>query len=95
MRSAVLAICAAIMLSAPLGAAAQSEHRANGTVTNVDQGAERVTIAHEAIPGIKWPAMTMSFKVKDKALLERVKPGQKVAFALEKSGDEYVVTDIK
>jgi len=39
--------------------------------------------------------MTMTFKVRDKGLLNGVKPGQKIVFTLEKSGSDYVVTDLK
>jgi Cu(I)/Ag(I) efflux system protein CusF len=40
-------------------------HKAVGTVKKVDQAAGRVTLAHEPIPSLKWPAMTMGFGVKD------------------------------
>ncbi|MEK7360457.1 MAG: copper-binding protein, partial [Pseudomonadota bacterium] len=38
------------------------------------------TLAHGPIPTLKWPAMTMDFKVKDVALLRTLKPGQKIDF---------------
>src|SRR5438128_42043 len=85
-------------LLSPVTATAESgadAYRAVGKVTKVDAPAGRVTIAHEAIPAIKWPAMTMTFSVRQKALLERVRPGQKVDFTLTKSGNEYVVTELK
>src|SRR4051812_13116304 len=94
LRSAVVGMA---FLSA-LGASAQpgaDAYRAIGKVTKVDAPAGRVTIAHEAIPAIKWPAMTMTFSVREKALLETVRPGQKVDFTLTKSGNEYVLTELK
>jgi Cu/Ag efflux protein CusF len=41
------------------------------------------------------PAMTMAFPVKDAALLTNLKEGDKVRFALEKSGENLVVTRIE
>jgi Cu(I)/Ag(I) efflux system protein CusF len=41
-----------------------------------------VTIAHDPIKALNWPAMTMPFKVADKALLAKVKVGAKVRFDL-------------
>jgi Cu/Ag efflux protein CusF len=41
------------------------------------------------------PAMTMPFAVKDPALLTKVKAGDKVRFALDKAGDDLVITGIE
>ena len=53
-----------------------------GVVRKVDQGSGEVTIAHEEIPGF-MPKMTMPFTLKDKDLLNRVKPGDEVEGRLE------------
>ena len=71
------------------------EHKATGKVTKLDGSRSTVTIAHEPVPSMKWPAMTMGFKVKDKAMLDKVKPGAKVDFSFTQSGKDYVITDIK
>jgi Cu/Ag efflux protein CusF len=44
---------------------------------------------------MKWPAMTMTFKAKDKAMLDKVKQGDKVEFSFVQSGKDYIVTEIK
>lgn len=44
---------------------------------------------------MNWPAMTMTFKAKDKTILKKVKPGAKVDFSFEQSGKDYLITDIK
>ncbi len=54
-----------------------------------------MSLAHEPIKSMNWPAMTMAFKAKDKAMLEKVKPGAKVDLRFEQSGKDYVATDIK
>ena len=64
-------------------------------VTRVDPARSSVTIAHEPVESLKWPAMTMGFKVEDKAMLEKLKPGEKVDFSFRKSGKDYVLTEVK
>ena len=70
-------------------------HKGSGNVTKVDPAKGSVTIAHGPVQSINWPAMTMTFKAKDKAMLDRVKKGDKVNFSFVQSGKDYVVTEIK
>ena len=39
--------------------------------------------------------MTMTFKVKDKAMLDKVKQGDKVQFSFVQSGKDYTITQVK
>lgn len=41
------------------------------------------------------PPMTMVFQVKDEAMLDQVKAGDKVKFQAEKTGGAYTVTKIQ
>ena len=70
-------------------------HRATGTVTKVDGDKGAVTIEHGPVASMKWPSMTMTFGVKDKALLDKAKPGAKVEFSFEQSGSDYIITEVK
>jgi Cu(I)/Ag(I) efflux system protein CusF len=70
-------------------------HQATGKVTKVDRAAGTVTVDHEPVPSMKWPSMTMAFKAKDKAMLEKAKEGSKVDFSFVQYGKDYVITDIK
>ena len=70
-------------------------HKASGTVQKVDAANGSVTLAHGPVKSLNWPAMTMPFAVKDKALLDKIKPGAKVEFGFVQSGKDYVVTEIK
>lgn len=76
-------------------AASPVTHQGTGVVQNVDPSAGTVTLQHEAIQSIGWPAMTMAFSVQDKSALENVKPGQKVDFAFVQQGSRNVITSIK
>jgi Cu(I)/Ag(I) efflux system protein CusF len=53
-----------------------------GVVKKVDRQNQRLVLAHEAIPALNWPSMTMAFSVANEDLLNRVKPGDKVNFEL-------------
>lgn len=66
-----------------------------GTVVSVKPNASKITLKHEAIPSIDWPAMTMAFDVKNKAQLTKLKKGDQVKFTLTPKGDEYLIDDIK
>jgi len=67
--------------SAAPATAAQSVS-GTGTVKGVDATADNITLNHEPITALKWPAMTMDFKLADKALAAKVKTGDKVKFDL-------------
>ncbi len=42
-----------------------------------------VTLSHQPVPAIGWPAMTMTFRLADPALAQEVKVGDRVAFAFD------------
>ncbi len=75
-------------------AEAQS-HMGVGTVKKIDPAGSKVTIAHGPIPTMKWPAMTMTFTVKDKALLGKFSRDKKVEFGFVERGSDYVITSVK
>jgi Cu(I)/Ag(I) efflux system protein CusF len=70
-------------------------HEASGTVTKVDRERSRVTIRHGAVKTLDWPAMSMTFAVRDKALLEKLQPDRKVNFQFVQEGKSYVITGVK
>jgi Cu(I)/Ag(I) efflux system protein CusF len=83
---------------APVDAAKQTEAaptRAVGVVKKADPAKGSVTLAHEAIPSLGWPAMTMGFKVRDPALFGKLQVERKVEFEFVKQPDGYVVTAVK
>ncbi len=75
--------------------ASQTSYPAVGVIKAVDAEAGKVTIAHEAIKGLNWPAMTMTFMVKDKMLFDKLTKNKKVEFSVAKQGADYVVTGVK
>ena len=76
-------------------AAPKEAAKGKGTVTKVDADAGVVTLKHEAISALRWPPMTMDFKVTDKKLLSGLQPGQVIDFGLVKEGPgTYVISRI-
>ncbi len=83
------------MAGMPMAQGAEDQmHAGHGTVKKVAMEAGRITISHEPIQSLRWPAMTMSFMVADKSLLKDIRPGMKVDFELRKMGANYKITQI-
>ena len=78
--------------SAPVAA---STDMAEGEIRKVDMETKKITIKHGAIKNLDMPGMTMVFQVKDAAMLDKVKVGDKVRFTAEKAGGAIVVTDMQ
>lgn len=66
-----------------------------GEIRKVDKDTKKITIKHGEIRNLDMPGMTMLFQVKDPAMLDLVKPGDKVKFRAEKIGGAIVVTEIQ
>jgi Cu/Ag efflux protein CusF len=65
-----------------------------GTVVSVDLAASTVTVKHSEIPGY-MKAMTMTFPVKDKAVLRSLSPGDEITADLVVSRPEYRLENIR
>ena len=86
---------AGVRSPALVSAAAKAGHQATGTVDGVDARAGTLSLNHEPVPSLKWPAMTMELKAAHTALLKGLRPGQAVNFEfVERQPGEYVVTAI-
>jgi len=65
-----------------------------GEVRRIDLEAGKITLKHDAIPNLDMTAMTMVFRVKDRAMLQAVKPGDKVRFRADNVKGALTVTEI-
>jgi Cu/Ag efflux protein CusF len=81
-----------LLLLAVLPAGAQS--MSEGEVRKMDKDAQKITIKHGPLKNLDMPPMTMVFRVKDAAMLDAVKKGDKVKFVAENVGGQFVVTEI-
>lgn len=75
--------------------AALAQALADGEIRKVDKDAKKITIKHGPMPNLDMPAMTMVFQVKDPAMLEQVKAGDRVKFEAQKLGGAFTVTRIE
>lgn len=62
-----------------------------GEIRKVDKPAGKLTIKHGPLKNLDMPAMTMVFQVKDAAMLDQVKAGDKINFVAGKVNGAYTV----
>ena len=71
----------AVAVASPASTAADAA-LADGVVKKIDKAGKRVTLSHGPLPS-GMPAMTMAYRVKDAAWLDKMKEGQKIRFATD------------
>ncbi|WP_341887955.1 copper-binding protein [Variovorax sp. YR752] len=84
----------AISLAVATGAV-RAEDMTDAEVRKVDKDAGKLTLKHGEIKNLDMPPMTMVFVVRDRAMLDKLKAGDKVKFKAVKDGGSYVVTEIQ
>jgi Cu(I)/Ag(I) efflux system membrane fusion protein len=77
-------------------AAAPAVATGHGIVTAVDAGRGELTIRHQPIPAMNWPAMTMRFTLAQPGMARGLARGQPVQFAVETEprGNAFVIDRI-
>ena len=85
--------------TAPIPAAGSAPNTAadmtDAEVRKVDLEAGKVTLKHAEIKSLDMPGMTMVFVVKDKAMLDKLKAGDKVKFKAINDAGKFTVTEIR
>ena len=107
MTKPIVAVLLAGAFLAPLAYADDAHHKAgttiaqagtalsDGEIRKVDKDAKKITIKHGPLQNLDMPAMTMVFQVRDPAMLDSVKAGDKIKFRAESIGGTYTVTKIE
>ena len=62
-------------------------YQSEGIITQCQ--ADRVGISHHAIPALKWPAMTMNFRLPPQITANALPAGTPVAFSFVKTESAY------
>ena len=103
------AFAALFALATPFSVLASGEHKGDhhkevtavsigamteGEVKKIDKDTRKITIKHGEIKNLDMPGMTMVFVVKDKALLDKLKAGDKVKFKVINDAGKFTVTEI-
>jgi Cu(I)/Ag(I) efflux system protein CusF len=87
---------AALLATALAASAFAQTALSEAEVRKIDKSTGKITLKHGEIKNLDMPPMTMVFGVKDKALLDKVKAGDKVKFAADKDATgQIVVTSIE
>ena len=69
-----------------------SGYQTSGRIEAIKSDA--VTLSHEPVPALKWPAMTMDFKLAKPGLLRGFKKGDRVTFRFEQRKTGSTITSI-
>lgn len=78
-----------------VAATAQLNDMSEGEIRKIDKENRKLTLKHGEIKNLDMPAMTMVFQIRDPALLNRVRNGDKVKFTAEQVGGSYFVIDLQ
>ncbi|XZG68786.1 copper-binding protein [Chitinibacteraceae bacterium HSL-7] len=101
------ALYAVLLVSLPVAATASEGHdhsamtakatsyTTRGDVKKVDAAALSATLRHAPVPELKWPAMTMGFKLADVSLAKKLVVGKTVEFDFVKNEQGYVITAVR
>ncbi len=74
---------------------AANQDMTEGEVRRVDLATQKIMLKHGEIKNLGMGAMTMVFQVKDPAMLDKVKAGDKVRFTVEQVKGAFVVMSIE
>jgi Cu(I)/Ag(I) efflux system membrane fusion protein len=78
-----------VSTAGPPAAKGPALHESVGRIEQISPAS--VTLSHEAVPAIQWPAMTMTFRLAGPALARGMRPGERVGFAFEQTPSGPVV----
>jgi len=66
----------------------------DGEVKKIDKEAGKITLRHGELKNLNMAAMTMVFRVKDPAMLDQVKVGNKVKFAADRVNGAVTIVQL-
>ncbi|SCX60506.1 copper-binding protein [Variovorax sp. EL159] len=93
MKKLVTALSAALLAATAFAQATLPS--VEGEVRKIDTDAKKITLKHGDIQNLDMTGMTMVFRVKDPAMLTKVKAGDKVRFTADKVDGALTVMSIE
>jgi Cu(I)/Ag(I) efflux system protein CusF len=66
-----------------------------GVVQAVHEAEGKVTLNHQPVPALNWPAMTMRFSLESPDQLEGLKPGDRVRVFFRNEGRTAIIVEIE
>ena len=76
-------------------AASTATDMTDAEVRKIDMETGKLTLKHAEIKSLDMPGMTMVFVVRDKAMLDKLKAGDKVKFKAINDAGKFTVTEIQ
>jgi Cu(I)/Ag(I) efflux system protein CusF len=67
----------------------------SGIVEAVHKAEGKVTVSHQPVPALNWPAMTMRFSLESSDQLEGIKPGDRVRLDFRNEGNVSLIQEIE
>lgn len=67
----------------------------DGEVKKIDKETGKITLRHGELKNLNMGAMTMAFRVKDQAMLDQVKVGSKVKFAVDRVNGAMTIVQLQ
>ena len=86
---------AAALLALALGSALAQSALTEAEVRKVDAAHGKITLRHGEIKNLDMPPMTMVFRVKEPAMLDQIKEGDKIKFTADRIDGALTVTEIQ
>jgi Cu/Ag efflux protein CusF len=83
------------MTLAVLGGRAFAQEWIDAEVRRIDKEGARLTLKHAEIKSMDMPAMTMVFRVRDKAMLEGLSVGDRVRVQAVREAGQFVVVELR
>jgi Cu/Ag efflux protein CusF len=88
------ALALALALAA-LGTPAFAQEWVDAEVRRIDKEGARLTLKHAEIKSMDMPAMTMVFRVRDKAMLDGLNVGDRVRIQVVREAGQFLVTALR
>jgi Cu(I)/Ag(I) efflux system periplasmic protein CusF len=95
LTSVTLSYAASHAAAPAVAATASNLPMVNAEVRRIDLENKKISLKHEEIKNLDMPGMTMVFQVKNTAMLENIKAGDKVMFTADKVDGAFMVLSIE
>jgi len=92
--AALALIASASVFSGAAHAQSPAADMSDGEERKIDKEAGKLTLKHGDIKNLDMPGMTMVFVVKDKGMLDKLAPGDKIKFKAINDGGKFTLTEI-
>lgn len=90
-----IGLAALLGLGLPLAAIAQGSALSDGEIRKIDRDSKKITIKHGEIRNLDMPGMTMVFLLKEPAMADQLKVGDRIRFRAEKAASGFMVTELQ